>query len=121
MIGYGTWSNPSTSVSTRPAARDRIAELEAELARVKLELQQVKDELAALKNGGNETQVSERHDYHLGRRVITVARACKLAGVSKATASRYIRDEEWEAVKYNERNWWVYADQPLSKKSRRGV
>lgn len=55
------------------------------------------------------------HALH-NRPVVSISEAARAAGVSVATAWRYVESGYWSAEQGSNRRWLVYADQPLTKK-----
>lgn len=110
---------PSTSITV--VRRPSYSELEAQVAQLKQLLQQAHEEIRRLERemAARETVVSLPPNTFQGRAVISCREAMVRGGVSKATVSRYLAEGHWEGVQYKPRHWWVYEDQPLSKKTRR--
>ena len=130
-------------VNTNPShLSDRLADAEATINELRTLLRQrdatinsLHDQLASLASenapllgrgvGGEaslpsgEVAILSQPGHALdGRPVLTIAEAAKAAGVSYISAWRYVDSGHWSARSEGSR-WLVYADQPLSRKSRR--
>lgn len=71
------------------------------------------------------TTINAAADHHPtgqmynNRPVLTATEAAQRASVSIATVNRYCQSGHWQAVQYDNLHWFIYADQSLTKKTRR--
>ena len=99
---------------SHPAVRSRY-DLERENAALRKLYHIVCAELETLKR----ENVSSHTNTFNGRAVVSVADAASARGVSVATVYRYLETDHWQgASKWidKKRRWWVYADQPFTRK-----
>ncbi len=89
----------------------RIDELEYQVARLEAAL-------ASYQLAEQEANHRAEKTLH-GRPVLSIEEAGALAGIKYHTARRYVIERFWQAEQGEDRKWFVFADQVLSKKPRK--
>lgn len=117
-------------VNNDPAKlREKIADLEETVARMREELKLLRSENLGLRETIDllpEDHPGIRHLANWDKRkignrpVLTIAEAARQAGCTYWTAYRSVTVyQDWSAIQTDDRQWLVYADQPLNVKVRK--
>lgn len=95
----------------------RLRELEDENRALTMHLENARTKIVQLEARLGVVPAVGQGKTYKGRPVISMSDAAATAGVSLATASRYLLAGRWQGVK-QANEWMVFSDQPLRKKTK---